>query len=127
MKKYIKTDINSYSHTSGGFGDERIVLARYNAKASNEYSEGDTVTLVKDGFNCYVEIEDPRGDLVYNEFYLMKDIKSAIADFNEQARAKGNWRTLTLNDVKFHLSEGYGISLDDYLPGGFYDEIRKPR
>jgi len=126
MKKYIKSDINSYSYTGSGFADDSIVLAHYTKGDSNHYDDWVEVSLIQDGFTCYVEVEDFYDDeRTYYKAYCMSDIESALADFNEKAKALGCWKTTTLADLDMHLSEGYGKSIYDYLPGGYYDNLRK--
>lgn len=128
MKRYIKSDINSYSYTGSGFADDSIVLAHYTKGKNNHYDdEYVEVSLIQDGFTCYVEVEDVYGEHTYFMSYRMADIESALADFNEQVKALGGWRTVTMDDLDMHLSEGYNKSIYDYLPGGFYDNLRNSK
>lgn len=124
MKRYIKSDINSYSYTGPGFADDSIVLAHYTKGKNNHYDDWVEVSLIQDGFTCYVEVEDVYDEHTYFMSYRMSDIESALADFNEKVKALGGWRTITMGDLDTHLSEGYNKSIYDYLPGGFYDNLR---
>lgn len=124
MKRYIKSDINSYSYTGSGFADDSIVLAHYTKGKNNHYDDWVEVSLIQDGFTCYVEVEDVYDEHTYFMSYRMSDIESALADFNEKVKALGGWRTVTMDDLDTHLSEGYNKSIYDYLPGGFYDNLR---
>lgn len=125
MKRYIKSDVNSYTQYRDT--SDEIVLAHY------EYQDG-YVTLSRDSFNLIVEsgvygTTPVNGDF-YNE-YSLKDpahakssIDSAIFDFNECIKNLGGKRRLTRRFIDQVLSE-YGESLADYEPGGFYDELRR--
>lgn len=120
MKRLIiRADINNYSYTGSDFWDDEITLAYYTTK------EGDIeITLQKDGFTCYVEVID-NYDVVYHKTYKMRDIKTALDDFNLQLKLFGNTkREYRLSDIEISLNE-YDSSIDDYMPGGWYDTIRR--
>lgn len=120
MKRLIiRADINTYSYTGSAFWDDEITLAYYTTKA------GDIeITLQKDGFSCYVEVID-NYDVVYHKTYKMRDIERALDDFNLQVRLFCHTRwECRLSDIEMVLNE-YDASIDDYMPGGFYDTIRR--
>jgi len=125
MRKYVKSDINSYSYTGSGFADDSIVLAHYTKGTNNRSDDYLEVSLIQDGFTCYVEVEDFYDEHTYYKEYRMSDIESALDDFNQHVKDLGGWETITMADLDRHLSEGYGKSIYDYLPGGFYDNLRK--
>ena len=124
MKRYIRADVNSYSYTGEGFADDSIVLAHATKGKASNYDDWCEVTLVKDGFTCYVNVEDFYGNNTYSKSYPMRDIDSAISDFNAQVRKCGLRGQTSFEKIDFHLNEGYGKSLKDYLLGGFYDQLR---
>ena len=109
MKRYIKSDVNSYSYTGGGFADDRITLAHYTD--DNGYVE-----LVKDLSTCYVTAQGfgYRNSYDYYCEYPMADIDGAIEDFNRCVQHFGGKRRLRRSAVEFELSK-YGKSLDEYI------------
>ena len=123
MKRYIKSDVNSYTQYRDT--SDEIVLANY--EDQNGY-----VTLSEDSFTLIVESgvygTTSDNDDFYAE-YSLKDpanakssIDSAIHDFNECIKNFGGKRRLTRRFIDQVLSE-YGTSLADYEPGGFYDKL----
>lgn len=119
MKRYIKSDINSYSYTGAGFGDDRITLANYSG-------DDGYVELVKDGKICYVTAATfgLASDYDFYCEYPMSDIDTAIRDFNSHVVKLGGSRKVTRNFIDQVLKE-YGTSLSDYAPGGYYDSLKK--
>jgi hypothetical protein len=82
MKRYIKSDINSYSYTGSGFADDSETVFRWDAD-----DEGSTfVTLVLDGRTWYVDYMrdafSTRENLDYWT-YKLADVDQAIAKVNE--------------------------------------------
>lgn len=122
MKRYIKSDINSYSYTGPGFADDRITLATSEYAIGKDYGY---IELVKDSYTCYVSSESYYTDQenYYYKEYPMSDIKSAIADFNRLIDALGGDSHTSIEEVDEVLAE-YNKSIADYLPGGFYDNLR---
>lgn len=117
MITILNEDINSYSYTGPDFADDSIVLAHYDRGT-------DEVTLTKDGFYCGITTYEDF-DATYWKVYKMSEIDKAIEDFNDQVKKLGGRiQPITRKKVDSVLSE-YGKSIDDYLPGGFYDQLRK--
>ena len=125
MKRYIKSDVNSYTQYRDT--SDEIVLANY--EDQNGY-----VTLSEDSFTLIVESGVYETTSVNSDFYneySLKDpanvkssIDSAIYDFNECIKNLGGKRRLTRRFIDQVLSE-YGKSLADFEPGGFYDKLRR--
>ncbi len=100
MKRYIKSDINSYSYTGAGFGDDRITLANYSG-------DDGYVELVKDGKICYVTAATfgLASDYDFYCEYPMSDIDTAISDFNSHVVKLGGSRKITREFIDRVLEE----------------------
>lgn len=124
MKRYIKSDINSYSYTGSGFANDEIVLAETFSGKPWDDLEWVEVRLIKDAFICYVLVENEMADAIYQQSYSMNDLEYALADFNAKAREYGCKKTdTTIEDINKVLAK-YNKSVADYLPGGFYDNLK---
>lgn len=124
MKRYIKSDINSYTQYRDN--SDEIVLANYEDQNGYVTLSEDSFTLIVDS-GVYGSTSD-NADF-YAE-YSLKDpenakssIDSAIHDFNECIKKLGGKWRLTRRFIDQVLSE-YGTSLADYELGGFYDKCR---
>lgn len=98
MKRYIKSDINSYSYTSSGFADDSDTVYRWDAD-----DEGSTyVALVLDGRTWYVDYMrdefSTRENLDYWT-YKLADVDQAIAKVNECLKLAGADEYLDRSDV----------------------------
>lgn len=119
MITILNEDINSYSYTGPGFADDRITIAEFSGE--DGYGE-----FVKDGKTLYVNSAAYSIDSDYDFYreYSFKELDQAIRDFNHEADRFGDPFNLTYEDVKNILKQK-NINVDDYLPGGFYDQLRK--
>lgn len=116
MKKYIRSDINSYSYTGSSFYDETEPLAHYLVKSKYGDMEDIDINLVNWYKDCYISVTDWLGESLYYKKYKMSDIDSAISDFNSQISKydPDSKRRLSRRFIEQNLNL-YGRSLDDYM------------
>ena len=119
MKRYIKSDVNSYTQYRDT--SDEIIIAEY--ESNRGY-----VVLYYDSFHLFISSDiygNSDDELFSGEYgYDISEINIAIDTYNSYVEDLGGTDFITTNDVDKVLSE-YGKSLADFKPGGFYDKLRK--
>ena len=115
-----ENDINDYSYTGPDFADDRIWVAAYTG--DDGYTD-----LVVDSNICYVStwVISDTTDEEYTEFPI-SEIDKAIELYNRDLERLGETGNLTRQEAEDVLAD-YGYYIDDYLPDGFYDRLKKSK